>query len=302
MITFANREMFLDTSLLYFEGEKLNYAANPLIIKISEKLNRLFFNSRDEGNRSSIYSIDLLGENLVPNSESIKLQHKFGLSNSYFSHGISIGNFFEFNEKSYISVMGWKLNPGEHWAGRIGKIELDLNGNLMRISEKAWFDLDSEDPISLSYPAIYHDGQTLTMWYGSTVTWDTGNGDMIHILKEKKLNVGESFVSSDSVIPYKIGQAQAFSRPSIVNYKNRNLMAYSYRGANDKYKIGFVWLDDFSTATQVGGIPPFLPSLNNWENEMVEYPSLFVRDKKLFMLYNGNDYGKTGIGITEIIL
>ena len=302
MITFKNRNRFLNPSTLFFEGKELNYASNPLIIKITEQINRLFFNSRDENNRSSIYSIDLLGEDFATISDSIRLQHAFGQANSFYSHGISIGNSFKLGEKNYISIMGWKNNPGEHWSGRIGKVEVDSNSDLMRIDEKVWFDLDEEDPISLSYPAIYQEGTTLSMWYGSTVTWDSGNGEMLHILKEKRSKDGINFISSTSVIPFKMDQAQAFSRPSIVNYNNRNLMAYSYRGSNDKYKIGFVWLDDFSTATQVGGIPPFLPSRENWENEMVEYPSLFVRNKKLFMLYNGNDYGKTGIGITEITI
>ena len=302
MNIFNRRSRFLDPSTLSFEGKALNYASNPLIIKVSEELSRLFFNSRDENNRSSIYSIDLLGEDFIIISESIRLQHAFGNSSSFYSHGISLGNTFELGKKNYISVMGWKINPGEHWSGRIGKVEVDSKGNLMRMDEKVWFDLDEEDPISLSYPAIYQEGTSLSMWYGSTVTWDSGNGEMLHILKEKRSKDGTNFISSNSVIPFKMDQAQAFSRPSIVKYNNRNLMAYSYRGSNDKYKIGFVWLDDFSTATQVGGIPAFLPSREYWENEMVEYPSLFVRNKKLFMLYNGNDYGKTGIGITEITI
>jgi hypothetical protein len=302
MITFHSRSRFLDTSTLYFEKQKLNYASNPLIIETSEQVSRLFFNSRDECNRSSIYSIDLQGEELIPISNSIKLQHTFGRKNSFYSHGISIGNSFELNKRNYVGVMGWKNNPGEHWSGRIGKVELDSSGNLEKIDEKVWFDLDADDPISLSYPAIYQDGSTLSMWYGSTVTWDSGNGEMLHILKEKRSQDGINFMSSASVIPFKIDQAQAFSRPSIVNFNNRNLMAYSFRGSSNKYRIGFVWLDDFSTATQVGGLPPFLPSRENWENEMVEYPSLFVRNKKLFMLYNGNDYGKTGIGMTQITI
>jgi hypothetical protein len=138
------------------------------------------------------------------------------------------------------------------------------------------------------------------MWYGSTVSWDAGNGEMLHVLKEKKSTDNVSFHCTNSLIPFELGVAQAFSRPSIVEFKGRNLMAYSFRGAQDKYKIGFVWLDDFSTATQCGGLTAFLPSDHEWENEMVEYPFLFVHHSKLFMLYNGNYYGKTGIGLTEI--
>jgi hypothetical protein len=302
MMKFANRGKFLDTNSLYLDDKKLNYAANPLLVKISDKLIRLYFNSRDFENRSSIYSIDLCVDKIALKLDSIKLQHVFGRPESYFSHGISVGNYFQLNQKMYVSVMGWKINPGEHWIGRIGKIEIDSQGDLLNLEDSAWFDIDSLDPISLSYPAIYQHNQTVSMWYGSTVTWDAGNGEMLHILKEKKSTDNFLFTSTNSVIPYQIGTAQAFSRPSIVEFRGRNLMAYSFRGAQDKYKIGFVWLDDFSTATQLGGLPAFLPSHNDWENEMVEYPSLFVHESKLLMLYNGNNYGKTGVGLTEIIV
>ena len=300
MIRFVKRRKFLDTASLHFNGKKLIYASNPLLVKISDNLSRLFFNSRDVENRSSIYSIDVCESTLVLNFDSVQLQQDFGPPDSYFSQGISLGSFFQLNQKSYVSVMGWKINPGEHWVGRIGKIEMDPQGNLLKLGDTAWFNLDSSDPISLSYPAIYQNGQSLSMWYGSTVSWDAGNGEMLHVLKEKKSIDNISFHSTNSLIPYELGTAQAFSRPSIVEFKERNLMAYSFRGAQDKYKIGFVWLDDFSTATQLGGLTAFLPSDSEWENEMVEYPSLFVHHSKLFMLYNGNNYGKTGIGLVEI--
>ncbi len=36
-----------------------------------------------------------------------------------------------------------------------------------------------------------------------------------------------------------------------------------------------------------------------WENEMVEYPSVFTKDGKKYMFYCGNGYGHGGIGLAE---
>ena len=33
---------------------------------------------------------------------------------------------------------------------------------------------------------------------------------------------------------------------------------------------------------------------------MVEYPNVIEHNSKLFMFYNGNDYGKTGLGLAYI--
>ena len=38
-------------------------------------------------------------------------------------------------------------------------------------------------------------------------------------------------------------------------------------------------------------------SESGWDSEMVCYPYVFEYNDKLYMLYNGNGYGKTGIGL-----
>ena len=39
---------------------------------------------------------------------------------------------------------------------------------------------------------------------------------------------------------------------------------------------------------------------SEWESEMVEYPCVFVWAGRRYMLYNGNDYGRTGVGIAVL--
>ena len=37
-------------------------------------------------------------------------------------------------------------------------------------------------------------------------------------------------------------------------------------------------------------------SKNGWDSESIEYPFVFNYKKKKMMLYNGNNFGKTGFG------
>ena len=41
-------------------------------------------------------------------------------------------------------------------------------------------------------------------------------------------------------------------------------------------------------------------SESGWDSEMVCYPYVFEYNGKLYMLYNGNNYGKTGIGLAVL--
>ena len=38
-------------------------------------------------------------------------------------------------------------------------------------------------------------------------------------------------------------------------------------------------------------------STKGWDSEMLAYPCVYKFDDKLYMFYNGNQYGMTGIGL-----
>ena len=61
------------------------------------------------------------------------------------------------------------------------------------------------------------------------------------------------------------------------------------------YKIGYAESDDMDNWEIIeSGINI---SNKGWDSEMVCYPYVFEYKDKLYMLYNGNGYGKTGIGL-----
>jgi hypothetical protein len=41
-------------------------------------------------------------------------------------------------------------------------------------------------------------------------------------------------------------------------------------------------------------------SESGWDCEMIEYPYVFEDKDQRYMLYNGNGYGKTGIGLAVL--
>ena len=93
--------------------------------------------------------------------------------------------------------------------------------------------------------------------------------------------------------------AQAFSHPTVwfdgIDYH----MWFSYRsGLRDQtYRIGYAVSSDgigWERDLVSSGIDV---SSNGWDSEMIEYPYVFEHNGQVFMLYNGNGYGKTGFGL-----
>jgi hypothetical protein len=139
------------------------------------------------------------------------------------------------------------------------------------------------------------------MWYGTTETWDAGNNEMLHILRNAVSADGVTWKQTDKVIPFEIGTAQAFSRPTIlINPDGTQDMWFSYRsGTGESYRIGRSRFSD-GEWSQTPGDPGIDVSQSGWDSEMIEYPFVFEYQDKVFMLYNGNGYGETGIGLAEL--
>lgn len=87
------------------------------------------------------------------------------------------------------------------------------------------------------------------------------------------------------------------SSPIFLKFQNKFLIAYSLK-KDGRYSIKFTGSSDLVTWYPIPEMS-FTPSPENeWENEEVCYPFLWINEKnEICMLYNGNKYGKFGIGM-----
>jgi predicted GH43/DUF377 family glycosyl hydrolase len=75
-------------------------------------------------------------------------------------------------------------------------------------------------------------------------------------------------------------------------------MWYSYRGSRNR--IGYADSEDGISWERKDGEAGIDVSASGWDSEMIEYPFVFDHDGERYMLYNGNGYGKTGIGLAVL--
>ena len=282
----------------------VSHAANPLAIWLQEDVYRVFFSGRDEQNRSSVGFVDI---NIV-NREIVYIHacpvFEHGAENSFYSHGVSIGNCYEVDGNRYILFMGWQCPPDGHWRGDIGRLVLENNSETLCLeSEQPFMGSDETDPISLSYPWVIKEANgNYLMWYGSTVTWDAGNGEMLHVINHASSTDGHHWQRHGQAIPHQLGVAQAFSRPTVMpNAQGGYDMWFSYRsGTGEKYRIGYAHSHDsehWELRLNETGIDV---SESGWDSEMIEYPFVFDHKGQRYMLYNGNGNGQTGFGLAVL--
>lgn len=281
----------------------LSHAANPLPVHLADDVYRIFFSGRDHTNRSSVgaVDIDIIRREIVQDHHQPFFQH--GPEGSFFADGVSIGNCYTVNGVRYMLFMGWQALQGQHWRGDVGRLIVNEDLTLQSDSDTPFMGSDSTDMLSLSYPWVrQREDGGYSMWYGSTTTWDAGNGEMLHVINTATSVDGHTWSREGLAVPYLLGIAQAYSRPTVsVNAHDGLEMWFSYRsGSGEKYRIGYATTDDgkhWRLDLEATGIDV---ATDGWDSEMIEYPFVFDHKGERYMLYNGNGYGKTGFGLAVL--
>jgi hypothetical protein len=276
-----------------------SHAANPLAVPVEGARYRVFFSGRDAQNRSSVGWVDVDIERREVLAAGDRPAFEFGPEGSFYSHGVSIGNCYEADGGHYIGFMGWQSPPGGHWRGDIGRLRLHGDLTLTLDNAQPLLGASTVDPISLSYPWVERTGSGYRMWYGSTLSWDAGNGEMLHVINHAESADGHAWQRLGLAVPFALGTAQAFSRPTVIGDADRGYdMWFSYRsGSGTPYRIGHASSADGVAWRLSAGDAGIDVSASGWDSEMLAYPFVFRHGAGHYMLYNGNGYGRSGFGL-----
>ncbi|MBI1753946.1 MAG: hypothetical protein HY014_09695 [Acidobacteria bacterium] len=104
----------------------------------------------------------------------------------------------------------------------------------------------------------------------------------------------------------RLGPDECQALPTVVVVDGRYHMFFCYRQAFDfrrsvgrGYRIGHAWSEDLINWTR-DDEPGLETRPGEWDSDMQCYPHVFQLDSKVFMLYNGNEFGRLGFGLAEL--
>ncbi|MGD9494008.1 MAG: hypothetical protein AB7V36_11710 [Bacteroidales bacterium] len=108
------------------------------------------------------------------------------------------------------------------------------------------------------------------------------------------------------LIPDKIGEDEAQASPDVFFYNGVYHMFFCYRGGTDYrgkengYRIGYACSADLKSWQRDDSKAGIDVSDDGWDSEMISYPHVFELDRKIYMLYLGNQVGKYGFGLAVL--
>ena len=279
----------------------LSHAANPVAEHLYDDVFRLYFSCRDAESRSHIGFAEV---NLKPPFQVLAIAEEPLLApgevGTFDDSGVSLSCIKQIDGTKYLYYLGWNLGVTVPWRNSIGLAIYDPDTKAFeRFSKAPLLDRHDVDPFSISYPFVLEDGGLFRMWYGSNLKWGKEQKDMAHLIKYAESDDAIHWTRNGIVaLHFKNDSEYAMSRPCVIKEDGVYKMLYSYRG--ETYRIGYAESADGIAWVRKDGDVGIDVSQSGWDSQMVEYPFVFDHAGERYMLYNGNEYGKTGIGLAVL--
>jgi len=281
----------------------VSHAALPVVHSLQAELHRIYFSGRDKEGRAQIgyFEYDFAEPSeLLPVSDSPVI--RVGAFGAFDDRGATSSCIVEHEDRQYQYYTGWNLGVTVPFYLNIGLAISDDGGKTYRkASSSPVLGRTAVDPYLTASPSVLIENGLWRMWYVSGVRWVIENGlpkHYYHIKYAESDNGFEWRPTGRVCIDFKSAEEYAIARPCVLREGNRYRMWYCYRGS--KYRIGYAESGDglaWERKDEQAGIEP---SDSGWDSEEMAYPFVFRTGERLRMCYNGNGYGKTGIGLAVL--
>lgn len=120
---------------------------------------------------------------------------------------------------------------------------------------------------------------------------------------------GISWVKEEArqIIPDRLGSSESQALPAVIEIAGRYHMFFCYResfdfrsGSGRSYRIGHAWSNNLLVWERNDEEPLLEGTPDDWDSNMQCYPHVFECDGKVYMLYNGNEFGRLGFGLAQL--
>ncbi len=284
------------------------HASVPTVDKITEDRLRVYFGTRDARNFSFTTFIEIEADNpskvLYLHDKTVLVPGPMG---AFDDCGAMPSWIVDHRGKKYLYYVGWNVRNTVPYHNSIGLAVSSDNGmTFQKLSDGPIIDRNIAEPYFSALPCVLVEDGSWRMWYLSCVKWSVFNNrpEPYYHIKYAESKDGVNWKRAEKVcIDFKDSRECAIARACVINDNKQYKMWYSYRNLENyrtdkinSYRIGYAesvngvdWIrKDSETGINV--------SPDGWDSQMIEYPFVCNYKGKRYMFYNGNGFGKSGIG------
>lgn len=264
---------------------------------------RIYFSGRDSSGRARVgyFDADLRFE-IVVGSVSPRPILDLGPLGAFDDGGVTAGCIVTHGNDKYLYYAGWTRGVSVPFYDFVGlAVSVDGGASFKRVSAGPILDRNDVDPYLTGPPFVMIEQGTWRMWYASGVRWELVDGSPKHFYHIRYAESADGIHwkrEGHVCINFASADEYAIARPCVTKHAGGYRMWYSHRGA--AYRIGYAESPDGITWQRADDLVGIDVSEAGWDSEMVAYAYVMERDETQHMFYNGNGYGRSGIGYARL--
>ena len=293
------------------------YAQSPQVL-ICDEFVRIYFSTRrrdpsDGKFLSHVAFVDFdwdLKSIIRVSSEPVMALGRLG---SFDQHGIFPFNVLPVGDKVYAYTCGWSRRVGVSVETGIGLAISDDHGTTFtRFGDGPILSASLHEPCLVGDGFVRCFGKAFHMWYIFGHPWrqyeECSEPDRIYKIAHATSPDGIRWkkTGGTQLISSVLGDDECQALPTVIEAGGRFHMYFCYRHASDfrenpdrAYRIGYAHSEDlvcWVRDDELAGIERS-DSCEAWDGQMMCYPHVFQHRDRLYLLYNGNEFGRTGFGL-----
>ena len=286
-----------------------SHAQIPTVLELAADRWRIYFAARNDANRATIFAadvdprtemrvLDLYAKPLLPP----------GPIGAFDVAGLGPSCALADGGRVWLYYQGVSVRADVPYQHAIGLAVSDDGLAFERVATGPVLATGPYDPIFVTTPFVRRTGSAYEMWYGSASGWTTSAGRLDAAYTIRRTASADGIVwSTDSTlaVPSDDPRVVASTRPWIARDGDRERVWFSRRGSAFRdggpgaYALVHAPLSADGTRSD-GPIEPVVfespPQPGDWDAEMQAYPCVVPLGDELVMFYNGNHFGRAGLG------
>lgn len=237
-----------------------------------------------------------------------------GKLGTFDEHGIFPMNVVRHGERILGYTTGWSRRVSVSVETSIGLAESTDGGlTFAKVGDGPIVTSSLREPFLVGDAFVRPEGGKLHMWYIFGTRWKRFSADAppdrIYKIGHAISDDGVAWTKEEArqIVPDSLNADESQALPTVIEHGGRHHMYFCYRESSDfrrnrarGYRLGYAWSRDLSRWTRDDASAGIDVTEGGWDADMMCYPHLFECDGRVYLLYNGNEFGRHGFGIAVL--
>lgn len=281
-----------------------NSALQPTPLVFDKKI-RFYVGFRDKSGVSRIGFVDV---NKDDPREILDVSAKpvldIGVDGAFDEYGVVPSAVIRVRDEVYMYYAGYQLGKKVRFLVLSGlAISRDGGDTFERYSQVPVFERTQKELLFRVPHSVIYEDEKFKFWYGGGSHFAQGREKTLPVYDVRYLESPDGIAIPENGVDiiktsnneYRIG------RPYVIKSDEGYSMFYGYSSEDSPYKLGYAVSRDGISWKRCDEEIGIELSDSGWDSEMMAYPSIVDINNKIFMFYNGNDYGREGFGYAELV-